>query len=219
MRFSTPTFVAAAIASVVVASPVPVTPELETRVHDCGPGTSCFTVPGLLVQLRNDLTAPFQKLRYINANNATAENIDSVHDDVRSSLINAIETLTSYVGANAPTLGSIDGGGFMTVDQLAKLVAGDLHYYSGDLARLEDHYDHDDEAAQSLIQDTGDKLGDLLLAISAQCEAVDEANNFLAAVRIDTKDIKQTILDLGTTTLGNILSEDTSNDSDANYEQ
>ena len=63
MRFSTPTFVAAAIASVVVASPLPVTPELETRVHDCGPGTSCFTVPGLLVQLRNDLTAPFQKLR------------------------------------------------------------------------------------------------------------------------------------------------------------
>ena len=60
----------------------------------------------------------------------------------------------------------------MTVDQLAKLVAGDLHvcshpilaailaddvshYYSGDLARLEDHYDHDDEVAQSFIQDTG----------------------------------------------------------------
>ena len=74
-------------------------------------------------------------------------------------------------------------------------------------------------AACSLLNSFRDKLGDLLLAISAQCEAVDEANNFLAAVRIDTKDIKRTILDLGTTTLGNILSEDTSNDTDANYEQ
>ncbi|KAL1748908.1 hypothetical protein HDZ31DRAFT_59794 [Schizophyllum fasciatum] len=221
MRFSTPLFAAAAFTSVVVASPVPVTPELEPRVHNCGPGTSCFTLPGLLVQLRYDLTPPFEKLRYTTPENATADNIYAVRDDIRASLIEAIETLTAYVGANAPTLGTV-GGEIWTVRQVAELVAADLHYYTGDLASLEEHYDHGDDVVQNLIQDTGDNLGRLLLAVAAQCDAADQASLFLSTVRIDTKDIKRTILNLGTTTLGEVLEEDMSEnpkEPEPDYEQ